>query len=264
MSVIEISGLDKYYISYSKSGFLRKKSKQHVLKNIALKIELGEVIGLVGESGSGKSTLANIIMGLTNYTNGRVLLFGDEVSQMDKIKRKQVQKKCQLILQNPYTTFNLLQPIDKALQEPMLVNGISKSSKEATIQIRAMMDAFRLNKSYLTKLPTELSGGELQRVSIIRAMLLSPQCLICDEIISALDVALQLDILKMMKTQAKDKKQTCLFITHNIATIKNFADKIIVMKEGKIVEQGPVERIIHHARSPYTKALIQGIPKWPY
>jgi peptide/nickel transport system ATP-binding protein len=113
-------------------------------------------------------------------------------------------------------------------------------------------------------MPTELSGGELQRVAIVRGMLLKPECLICDEVISALDVSLQIEVLNRIFNYVREKNQSCIFITHNIATIKNYADRIIVMKDGQIIEEGKCEQIIFNPQLNYTKKLIQGIPKWHF
>lgn len=262
MSIVEIKQLHKYYEHLSGKSFLKKKIKQHVLKGLDLKVGKGEIVGIVGESGSGKSTLAHIMMGLIPFEKGRVNLFGQDISDMTKLQKKDLRKKVQFILQNPYESFNLLQRIDKSLLDPLFANGIISNKSEGLALIHEMFRLFRLDPSHLDKMPTELSGGELQRVAIVRGMVLKPECLICDEVISALDVSLQIEVLNGIVQYVRGTNQSCIFITHNIATLKNYADRIVVMKDGEIIEEGRCEQIIFNPQLNYTKKLIQGIPKW--
>lgn len=264
MSIVEIKQLHKYYEHLSGKSFLRKKIKQHVLKGLDLKVAKGEIVGIVGESGSGKSTLAHIMMGLTPFEKGHVNLLGQDITDMTKPQKKDLRKRVQLILQNPYESFNLLQRIDQSLLDPLFANGIVSNKSEGFHLIHEMFRLFRLDLSHLDKMPTELSGGELQRVAIVRGMLLKPECLICDEVISALDVSLQIEVLNRIFNYVRETNQSCIFITHNIATIKNYADRIIVMKDGEIIEEGKCEQIIFNPQLNYTKKLIQGIPKWHF
>jgi peptide/nickel transport system ATP-binding protein len=204
------------------------------------------------------------MMGLTPFEKGHVNLLGQDITDMTKPQKKDLRKKVQLILQNPYESFNLLQRIDQSLLEPLFVNGIVSNKSEGFHLIHEMFRLFRLDINHLDKMPTELSGGELQRVAIVRGMLLKPECLICDEVISALDVSLQIEVLNRIFNYVREKNQSCIFITHNIATIKNYADRIIVMKDGQIIEEGKCEQIIFNPQLNYTKKLIQGIPKWHF
>lgn len=262
MPIVEIKELHKYYEHFNTKGLFRKKTLQHVLKGLDLRVSKGEILGVVGESGSGKSTLAHIIVGLTPFEKGHVSVLGQDILCVNKLQKRILRQQVQLILQNPYESFNLLQRIDQSLLEPLFANQVVKNKTEALKLIHELFDLFRLDFRHLSKTPKEVSGGELQRVAIVRGMLLKPECLICDEAISALDVSLQIEVLNRIFNYVKLENKSCIFITHNIATIKNYADRIVVMKEGEIIEAGTCEQIILDPQLEYTKKLVQGIPKW--
>ena len=246
----------------NKKLFSRRIIEKKALKNINISINKGEILALIGESGSGKSTLSNIIIGITDYIDGEVFVLNKNMNEIGKKELNILRKNVQMIFQNPYMSFDLKKTIRYSLTEPLLSHKIVQTKKEAYKFLEKEITKYGLDIKCLNRFPYQVSGGQLQRVSIMRGLILNPELLICDEIISALDVELQLQIIKIIKDLSQKKDLTCLFVTHNLASIKNFADKIAVMKDGEIIEVGSTKEIFLNPKYKYTKELIDSIPKF--
>jgi peptide/nickel transport system ATP-binding protein len=216
--------------------------------DISLKIEEGEILGLVGESGSGKSTLARLILKLIEPDSGEILYHG-----IINIRRE-----CQIVFQDPQTSLNPRIRIGEAIAEPLIIHKIVENRK-STIdnRIAELLEMVKLPSDYARRWPHELSGGERQRVGIARALAVSPKFLVLDEPVSALDVTIQIEILKLLKEIKQKLGLTCIFIAHDLNVVGYMSDRIAVMKEGQLVEIGGRDKILSKPKASYTTRLLE-------
>lgn len=244
---------------------LSKKYSKHVqaLNNISFQACKGESIGIVGESGSGKSTLAKILLGLEFSKEGHMTLNGEVIPPKKRSQFRQYRKNVQMIFQDATSTLNPKLPIWKSVLEPLtnfkeitpsFLTEKGLTQKEMAEKLLQMVG---LNKEMVDRFPGELSGGQKQRVSIARALSIEPSLLVCDEPTASLDVTVQLQILRLLKDIQKQTNMTILFISHDIRAVAFLCEKVIVLKDGSIVDQFRLDELYDSNRHPYTKALIQ-------
>ncbi len=214
------------------------KKNKPTLEDVSLQLKKGEILGLVGESGSGKSTLAKVMTGLLKEDSGVV-----ECS------------KCAMIFQDSYSALNPAKTVEWLLHEVQRLQGV-KEKETRQKEIRKMLDAVELEEQYLNHYPSELSGGQRQRVMIAMALLSKPEVLIADEPVSALDVTVQKQIVSLLKRLSHKRNLAVLFISHDLRTVYELCDRVIVMKNGKIVEQGNKIELYFNPKEDYTKALL--------
>ncbi|MDR5652566.1 ABC transporter ATP-binding protein [Ruixingdingia sedimenti] len=245
--------LDDLRVHYPTGGGLLK-----AVDGVSLSVGTGETVGLVGESGCGKSTLARCVVGLNAPTGGAVRLAGWETSggRGDRLTRARV---VQMIFQDPMGSLNPRLTTRQTIELPLKVHGIGNRA-ERLEKVLELMKQVGLGPHLLDRYPHELSGGQRQRVSIARALALEPALLICDEIVSALDVSVQAQVLNLLTDLQTRLGIAFLFITHDLAVVRYLSDRIVVMYLGRIVEEGPAESVWNHARHPYTQALVSSIP----
>ena len=227
------------------------------LRGVSMSIGRGESVGLVGESGSGKTTLGRCIGGLETPTSGSIQLFGRDGASVDPLERP-ARRIVQIVFQDPYSSLDPRQKIVSALTEPMIVNGVSGAA--ARTRAAELMDIVGLPTSYLDRRPTALSGGERQRIAIARALTVEPQLLVCDEPVSALDVSVQAQILKLFRELRDELGLSLLFITHDLAVVRQVVDSVHILHRGRVVESGPVDDVLDNPSDPYTRQLIASIP----
>ncbi len=242
--------------TYEEAGFFTTKRKV-ALKPMDIAIDNGEILAVVGESGSGKSTLANILGFLYAPTTGHIYYNGEEIHYP---LSHQIRRDIQMIFQNPFTTLHPLHTIRKSLVEPIRFHQVVKREEEEDY-IKNLLERCRLPEDILDRYPSMLSGGQLQRVNIVRALSLKPKILIADEIITALDVPVALDVLELLKDLQKENHLSILFISHDLAAVRKIAGRAIVMKNGEVLEENSVENLFISPKSAYTKTLIDAIPK---
>ncbi len=254
MKILEIEHLSKTYNKKGSQNLFDNKVKKEAVIDVSFAIEQGEIVAVVGESGSGKSTLLKIIMGIIDYDNGMIKLLNKNVKD---IAKRDLRDTIKCVFQNPYESFDLKHSLRYSLIEALKTHKITNIDD----YILEQCNHYDIDATMLQRYPNEISGGQLQRISIMRSLMLNPKLIVCDEIISALDVGLQLRILEIIKKARRESNLACLFITHNISLIKNFADRIIVMKNGEIVEVGTAKNIFNQPRQSYTKELINSIPR---
>ncbi|MCR1933299.1 ABC transporter ATP-binding protein [Clostridium tepidum] len=249
--------------SYNSKLNLFKKNKLNfkAIDNVSFKLEEGETVGLVGESGCGKSTLGKLILGLENVTEGSIKYKGNNIDLFKGKKLKNFRKECQIIFQDTYCSLNPNIKIIDSLMEPLDNFFAELSKNEKITKIENIVVFAKLDKDILKKYPSSISGGERQRVNICRALLLEPKLLICDEIISSLDVCTQVAIINMIKELKEKSNTTILFISHDISVVDHLCDRIIVMKSGKIVETIENKKLgLYSCKEDYTKKLLSSVP----
>ena len=249
---------------YFQENFLSKKQKIRAVKNVSLNIKKGSFVGLVGESGSGKTTLGRTILAANTITNGKVI-FNDgkkqyDLSNISKIELKEYRKKAQLIFQDPYAALSPRMTVRDIIAEPLEVMRITQNREETDKRVREIADKCRLNLEHLRRYPHAFSGGQRQRISIARALVSSPQFIVADESVAALDVSIQADILNLLISLQKDLDLTYLFISHDLSVVAHICDEVAVMYLGEIVEHAPTSELFSNPKHPYTKALLSSIP----
>jgi peptide/nickel transport system ATP-binding protein len=233
---------------------------ENVLEEINLKIRKGRTVALVGESGSGKSTLARVITGLLPPIEGRIVFKGDELPPALKSRNRENLRQLQMIYQMPDTALNPRQEVRTVIGRPLdFYFGMNRKEREK--RIIELLDQIELPAKYIDRYPTELSGGEKQRICIARALAANPELIICDEVTSALDQLVAEGILKLLQDLQNELKVSYLFITHDLATVKAIADEIVVMLNGRIVEMGIKRQILAPPHHEYTELLLSSVPE---
>ena len=225
---------------YREGGIFGRKTYQEVLHDVTFDVRHGEILGLVGESGTGKSTLARTIFGIVKPDIGEVIHYT---------------KRPQMVFQDPYSALNPAYSVEWNLEEPLRIYG-KYDAQERKRRVREMLARVELPEELLRAKPSELSGGQRQRVSIAAALIQRPKFLLADEPVSALDVTIQAQILKLLKHLRDELELSYLFISHDLNVVYQLCDRVLVMKDGRIVEQGTVEEIFHHPQQDYTKQLL--------
>ena len=249
---------------YFQENFLSKKQKIRAVKNVSLNIKKGSFVGLVGESGSGKTTLGRTILAANTISKGKVI-FNDgkqqfDLSNISKTELKEYRKKAQLIFQDPYAALSPRMTVRDIIAEPLEVMKITQNREETDKRVREIADKCRLNLEHLRRFPHAFSGGQRQRISIARALVSSPQFIVADESVAALDVSIQADILNLLISLQKDLDLTYLYISHDLSVVAHICDEVAVMYLGEIVEHAPTSELFSNPKHPYTKALLSSIP----
>ena len=255
--MIELNGLKKYF-SISKGLLKKDTTKVKAVDDITLTINQGEIVGLVGESGSGKTTLARVIMNLTRKTDGNIVINGVDLDKAGRADIKQIRKDVAVVFQDPASNLNPRQTVESSIMRPMIIHGVPKA--EAKQKAKEVLEMVKMDQRYLDSYPHQLSGGQLQRIAIARALALNPKVMILDEPTSALDISVQAQILNLLLDLQEEMGLTYLVITHDLNVIKYISDRIAVMYLGRLVEFGPTEEIAENAKHPYTRGLLNAAP----
>ncbi len=244
-----------------KNWLSSKPNIQTILHDVSFSIQKGEMLGLVGESGSGKSTLGRTLLGLIKPTAGSIHHEGKDLLKIQPnhwpLKRQQLQ----LVFQDPYSSLNPRMTIGDAISEPLLVHGKVPNKKLAREQAMHWLDRVQLKPEHYQRYPHEFSGGQRQRIVIARALALEPAFVVCDESVSALDVSIQAQVLNLLNDLRRELGFTCLFISHDLGVVRYLCDRLIVLEQGRVVEWGDAETVCSTPQNPYTKRLLDSIPK---
>ena len=255
--MIKLDGLKKYF-SISKGLVKKTPTSVKAVDDISLEIGEGEIVGLVGESGSGKTTLARVILNLTKMTGGNITINGIDLANASRAEMKQLRSEIAVVFQDPASNLNPRQTVESSIMRPMIIHGVPKA--EAKQKAKEVLEMVKMDQRYLDSFPHQLSGGQLQRIAIARALALNPKVMILDEPTSALDVSVQAQILNLLLDLQEQLNLTYLVITHDLNVIKYISDKIAVMYLGRLVEFGPTLEIAEHAKHPYTRGLLNAAP----
>ncbi len=264
-NVLRIENLKKYFpLRKSIYSILFKKGRSHLraVDNISFTVGTKEILGFVGESGCGKSTMSRTILQLVKPTGGKVVFKGGRVDTLGKKAFKPYRRKMQMIFQDPFGSLNPRRTVSETLRQTIRIHNLAKNRQAEDALIRKILEDVGLIpvEEYWDKHPKLLSGGQLQRVSIGRVMVLQPELVIADESVSMLDVSVRIGILDLILKMREQYDVSFIYITHDLITARYICDRIAIMYLGKIVEIGPTEEIINHPRHPYTQALIKAVP----
>lgn len=249
-AILKVSDLTKMFEN-------RKKIEFYAVDHVSFQVMPGQTVGIVGESGSGKSTLAKLLCCLEEPTEGQIRLCGQEIGKRKGKKRREMYRKLQMVFQDPVSSFDPRRTLGDGIGESLRNHGMSR--EEAQKRVELLLEQCGLPEEFAGRYPHEVSGGQCQRAAIARALAIEPQLLICDEATSALDVTVQKQIMELLDRMRKEKNLTILFICHNLALVQSFCDQILVMKQGKIVEEGKPEEVIRHPQHAYTKQLVESV-----
>jgi oligopeptide transport system ATP-binding protein len=248
--------LSKAYVIERQPVIGKPKRLFLALNNVTFYIREGETVGIVGESGSGKSTLGEILGGLQAASQGAVYFRSKDIRTLDKNEYQQYRKNVQFIFQDPKNSLHPYFKVRELIGEPLLALNICQDRRIITGEVTRMMSSVKLEEEYADKYPTELSGGQCQRVAIARALIVNPQVVVCDEVVSALDVSVQAQILNLLKDMQRQYNTAYIFISHDIGVVNYMSDRIVVMSRGNIVETGTADQVLKSPVDPYTQNLV--------
>ena len=231
------------------------KEEFSAVDDISFSIKKGETLGVVGESGSGKSTIARAVVQLIRPASGSILFDGIPLASLHRKDLRGLRARMQMVFQDPGSSLNEYMRVGKIITEPLLVHGLAKG-KDLVARAEELLLQVGLQKEDASRFPYEFSGGQKQRIAIARAIALKPDFLVCDEPTSALDVSVQAKILALLSNLREELGLTILFITHDLAVVNAFCDTVIVVSNGKVIERGSVQDVIHNPKHEITKELI--------
>jgi ABC-type oligopeptide transport system ATPase subunit len=226
--------------------------------DVTLEIERGETLSLVGETGCGKTTLARCITRLTDVTSGRIIFDGGDITRTTRDALRPVRRRMQIVFQDPHGSLNPRHTIGASIAEPFIIHGVAEGI-ELRRHVDELMELVGLSPDQHDRHPAEFSGGQLQRVSIARAIALRPDLVVCDEPVSALDVSIRAQILNLLSGLQEQFSLTYLFISHDLSVVRHVSDRVAVMNAGKIVEIAPVEELFAKPQHGYTRSLLASV-----
>ncbi|MGG5889768.1 ABC transporter ATP-binding protein [Falsiroseomonas sp. HC035] len=256
--LLRAEGLSKAFTS--KGGAFRRPSRVLAVADVDLVIARGAALGVVGESGCGKSTLARLLLRLIPLSGGRIVFEGQDITTLREPALRPLRRRMQLIHQNPSAALDPRLSAEESVAEPLLIHGVA-SGRALRDRVAALLAEVGLPAGFLHRFPHELSGGQKQRVCIARALALEPELLVLDEPTSALDVSVQAQILDVLEALRARRGLAYLFISHNLAVVRQVCERVAVMYLGRIVEEGTAAEVLGAPRHPYTRALLTAVPR---
>jgi oligopeptide/dipeptide ABC transporter ATP-binding protein len=258
MTLLEAKGLSTWFPL--KGGvFGRTVGHVKAVDGVDLRLDEKEIVAVVGESGCGKSTLGQTIVGLLPFTSGELYLEGKRIDGAGKTSWAACRKDFQIIFQDPFTSLNPRHTVYRILAEPLLLHNICKPA-DVRSHAEKLLQSVGLSADYLDRFPHEFSGGQRQRIAIARSIGVNPRALVCDEVVSALDVSVQAQIIRLLLELKRTMGLSLLFITHDLSLVKAISDRVYVMYLGKIVEAATAKALFSRPRHPYTEALLKSVP----
>ncbi len=258
--ILSVKNLNVWYPT--KTNFLGKTTDYFkAVNDVSFEVFKGETLGLVGESGCGKTTLGRTLLQLIPATSGDIVYEGKNITGLTKKEVLELRKHMQIIFQDPYGSLNPRITVGQAIAEPLQVHGLLPTEKLRREKVIEWLEKVNLKAEHYNRYPHEFSGGQRQRIVIARALVMNPQFVVCDESVSALDVSVQAQVLNLLNDLKKEMGFTAIFISHDLGVVNYISDRIMVMQKGRIEEIGLAEEVYHRPQSPYTKQLIEAIPK---
>ena len=248
--ILKVEHLTKTFVSQGRENYT-------AVDDVNFSMDYGEKLAIIGESGSGKTTIVNMITRLLDVTSGTVYMDGEEITNLSGKALKPVYQKMQMVFQTPTESFDPRQTLGSGVAESLINHGMRR--KEAMKEAENLLELCGLKKEFSKRYPHEVSGGQCQRAAIARAIAIKPKLLILDEATSALDVTVQKEILELLEELREARGMSYLFICHDIALVQNFCDRVLVMHQGKIIEEGSPDEVIRHPKETYTRRLIESV-----
>ncbi len=246
-----------------RGGFIKHVEYVHAVKRVSFQVRKGTTIGLVGESGSGKSTIGKAILRLAPIGEGTIHYGGQELTGLEDKEFMPFRKRIQTIFQDPYASMNPRLTIASIVAEPLIVHVPAMNRKQREERVADLLEKVGLPADSMNRYPHQFSGGQRQRICIARALSSSPEFIICDECVSALDVSVQAQIVNLLQDIQDELGITYLFIAHDLAVVEHMCDEALVMELGEIVEQGPTDSLYRSPQHPYTQRLLSAVPRMP-
>ncbi len=258
--LLTVQGLAKHYVVTK--GLMRKATGDVVraVDGVSFDLEAGETLGVVGESGSGKSTLARTLLRLEEPTAGEAGYRGKDIFSLSAVDLLALRRKVQVVFQDPYASLNPRMTVAEIIAEPWAIHRDVLARQAWPSRTAELLQQVGMHPEHARRYPHQFSGGQRQRIAIARALALQPEIIICDEAVSALDVSIQAQVIELLGDLRDRLGLSYLFIAHDLPVVRHFADRVLVMHQGKIVEQGPTEQIFEHPQHPYTRALLDASP----
>jgi ABC-type oligopeptide transport system ATPase subunit len=257
MPLLEVRGLTRHFVR--KPGLFAKTSVVRAVEDVTFSIDEGEMFGLVGESGSGKSTTGRCILRLIEPTSGEVTFRGENVLAFSRERMRRARRDMQIVFQDPYSSLNPRMRAGDIVEEPFIIHAIGNRD-ERRARVQDLFEMVGLERAHLDRYPHEFSGGQRQRIGIARALALNPAFVIADEAVSALDVSIQAQVVKLLLDLQARLKLTYLFIAHDLRLVEHICGRVAVMYRGRIVEMGETRALFANPTHPYTRALLSAIP----
>ncbi|MCD8231426.1 MAG: ABC transporter ATP-binding protein [Clostridiales bacterium] len=258
--IIEARDIRKYFF-LGKDRITKEEQYLHAVDHVSLTIHRGEIYGVVGESGSGKSTLGRCLLKLLDIDDGVITFKGQRIDDIPTRKLMNLRKNMQMVFQNPFSSFNPRQRLGDAVMEIANVHIRDKTRREKRERLEELLEQVNLPKNIINRYPRELSGGQLQRFAILRALYLNPEFIIADEAVSALDVSVQAQILNLLMDLRDNLDLTILFISHELTVVEHVCDKVLVLYLGAVMENAPADKLFSNVLHPYSLALLASKPK---
>lgn len=259
--LLKVDDLKVHFRTRSTQGLFGKAQTLRAVDGVSFELAAGETLGVVGESGCGKSTLARAILQLVEPSSGDVQLNGKSLLDMDKRSLRQARRNLQMIFQDPLAALNPRMTVMEIIAEPLTVYEPNLSAQERRQRVLEMMDRVGLSSQMINRYPHEFSGGQCQRIGIARALISRPQLVICDEPVSALDVSIRAQIVNLLMELQQEMGLSLIFIAHDLNIVRHISNRIMVMYLGKVVEMANSEALYQNPMHPYTRALIDAVPK---
>jgi peptide/nickel transport system ATP-binding protein len=257
--LLEVTDLVKHFPLRRGLLFEREVDRVRAVDGVSLSVNRGETLGIVGESGSGKSTLCRAALQLLEPTSGSVRFEGREIAGLSRRQMRPLRSQMQIVFQDPYASLNPRKRIGQIVGEPLRLQGVAKG-EELRRRVRGLLDRVGLSPEHQDRYPHEFSGGQRQRIGIARALALQPKLIVADEPVSALDVSIRAQILALLSELQEEFGLTYVFVAHDIGVVRHVSDRIAVMYGGKIVEEGPADRVCERPSHPYTQQLLAAVP----
>lgn len=256
-SLLDVTGLNKTFAT--RHGVRRRVRTLHAVADVSFWVSAGETLAIVGESGAGKSTTGRLILRLIEPDSGVVHFRGGDVRAFNPKELRSFRKKAQMIFQDPHSSLDPRLPIAESVAEPLLVHGIGDRN-ERRDRTAALLERVGLGTHLLDRYPSQLSGGQLQRAAIARALTTDPELIVCDEPVSALDVSIRAQVINLLEDLQAERGIAYMFVTHDLALVEAFADRVAVMRKGAIVEQSTVTELFTNPQEAYTRELLDAVP----